>query len=114
MCSGWIRVSVLISVAALLLSGQCYGNCATNACGSAHKSSDSCHQDQKSSHGDAPCPHQHSELASPDVGIAKIGFEMGSASGPAPAADSTAVFTEWQLLTLSNANSPPGGDISSS
>jgi hypothetical protein len=114
MQSGWIRAFVLISVAALLLNSQCYGACSTSACGSALTPSNSCHQDQKSSHDDARCPHQHSEFASPEVGIAKIGLAMGTVIGPALAVDSTAVLTESQLLTPSNTSSPPGGDISSS
>jgi hypothetical protein len=113
MQSGWIRAFVF-SVAALLLNGQCYGNCSTIACGSAHTPSNSCHQDQKSSHDDNRCPHQHSELASPEVGIAKVDLAMGTISGPAPAVDLTAVFTDSQLLTPSNTSSPPCGDISSS
>jgi hypothetical protein len=112
MQSGWIRAFVLISVAALLLNSQCYGSCSTSACGSAP--SNSCHQDQKPSHDDARCPHQHSEFASPEVGIAKIGIAMGTISGPALAVDSAAVLTESQLLPPSNTSSPPGGDISSS
>jgi hypothetical protein len=111
MQSGWIRAFVF-SVAALLLNGQCYGNCSTIACGSAPTPSNSCHQDQKSSHDDNRCPHQHSEFASPEVGIAKVCPAMGNISGPALAVCSTAVFAESQFLTPSNTSSPPCGDIS--
>ena len=104
---------VLVAVAAFVWNAQCYGNCYSTACGSADTPSDSCHRHQKSPHDDARCPYQHSEFASPEVGIAKISLAIGTLNVPAPAVDSTAVFTELRLPTLADTGSPPGGDISS-
>src|SRR5580658_411872 len=112
MRSEWIRAFVLFAVAALLGNAQCYGNCYGAICGSVQTPSDSCHQHQKSSHDDARCPYQHSEFASPELGIAKISLAMGTLGVPAPAADSMDAFAELQLLTKSDTG-PPGGDICS-
>ena len=112
MQAGWIRGFVLIAVAALLGNAQCYGTCESSACGSVQTPSNSCHH-QKSSHDDARCPHQHSELAGPQVGIAKINLAMVLPALPVLTADSTTFFTDPQLLPQLNTGSPPGGDICS-
>jgi hypothetical protein len=112
MQAGRIRGFVLIAVAALLGNAQCYGTCESSACSSAQTASNSCHH-QKSSHDDARCPHQHSELAGPQVGIAKINLAMAAFTLPVLKADSTTFFTEPQLLSQPNTGSPPGRDICS-
>lgn len=112
MQTGWIRTFVLIAVAALVGNAQCYGTCGSSACGSAQTPSNSCHH-QKSSHDDAHCPHQHSELAGPEVGIAKINLAMAPLTLPVLTADSTEFFTEPQVLSQLNTGSPPGRDICS-
>jgi hypothetical protein len=113
MQAGWIRAFVLIGAATLLGNNHCYGTCGSSACGSAQVPSNRCHH-QKSSHKDAaPCSHQHSEFASPEVGIAKISLAMATLSVSVLTTDSTVVFTERQLLTQPNTGPPPGGDICS-
>ena len=113
MQAGWIRAFVLIGVATLLGNAQCYGTCGSRACGSAQVPSKSCHH-QKSSHEDtAPCPHQHSEFAGPEVGIAKISLAMATLSVQVLTADSTVISTERQLFSLLNTGPPPGGEFSS-
>jgi hypothetical protein len=113
MQSGWIRAFVLVAVAVLLGNAQCYGDCFSHVCGSAPAPSNSCHRHSQSSHDDAPCPYPHSELARPEVGIAKINLATGTLIVPALAVDSTAVFTDSQPLIHVNTGSPPGGDICS-
>ena len=110
---GWIRAFVLVAVAALVWNAQCYGNCYSTVCGSADTQPDSCHRHQKSSHDDARCPYQHSEFASPEVGIAKISLAIGVLGVPAPAVDSIAVFTDSKPLIQADTGPPPGSDISS-
>lgn len=104
---------VLVAVAALVWNTQCYGNCYSTVCGSPDTPSDSCHRHQKSSHDDARCPYQHSEFASPEVGIAKISLAIGTPGVPLLAIDSNDGFAESQLLTQPDTGSPPGGNISS-
>src|ERR1700720_2209238 len=113
MQSGWIRALVLVAVAALFWNAQCYGNCYSTVCGSADTQSDSCHRHQKSSHDNARCPYQHSEFASPEVGVAKISLAIGALNVPAPTVDSIDALTRLQSQTQAYTGPPPGGDISS-
>lgn len=113
MQSGWIRVFVLVAVAALVWNAQCYGNCYSTVCGSPDTQSDSCHHHQKSSHDDARCPYQHSEFASPEVGIAKISLAIGALGVPVLAVDSIDALTEAHLLTQPDTGPSPRGGISS-
>jgi hypothetical protein len=113
MQSGWIRVFVLVAVAALVWNAQCYGNCYSFICGTVQTPPDSCHQHPKSSHDDARCPYQHSEFASPEVGIAKISLAIGTIGVPAPRVDSIDALAELRLPTQPDTGPPPGGEISS-
>lgn len=112
MRSEWIRALVLVAVAAVIWNAECYGNCDSSVRGPAQTPSDSCHQHQKSSHDDARCPHQHSEFASPELGVAKISLAVETPGVPAPAGVLMDAFAELHLLTKSDSG-PPGGDICS-
>src|SRR5580698_8473233 len=68
---GCSRVLVLIALAALLGSVQCYGNCLIAACGAAQTPSGGCHHHKPSHDNQVGCAHQYSEFTSPESGIAK-------------------------------------------
>jgi hypothetical protein len=112
MQSGWIRAFVLVAVAALLGNAQCNGNCKSIIRGTVQTPSDSCHQHPKSSHDDARCPYQHSEFASPEVGIAKISMAIGALGVPVLAVDSIDPLAELRLQTQPDTSPPSNGDIS--
>jgi hypothetical protein len=65
------RVLVLVAMAALLGSVQCYGNCLISAYGAAQTPSGGCPHHKSSHDNQAGCTHQYSEFTSPESGVAK-------------------------------------------
>jgi hypothetical protein len=70
MASSWTRAAVLFTLAALLMSGACYGACAAGRCGSPESASSGCHRHHSRHSEPTSCAHQHSDFVGP-----KIGFE---------------------------------------
>lgn len=107
MLVGWTRALVLVAVAALLGSVQCYGNCAIAACSSAQTPSSGCHH-HKSSHDERTgCLHQHSEFTGPGSGIAKASVVKAVPVVLVLTGGSTAVTIEPPLLVPADTGSPP-------
>jgi hypothetical protein len=109
MGSGWIRIFVLVAVAALLANVQCYGTCSTAAIDPTHApSTNSCHH-EKSSHEDlAPCPHQHSDCSGPEIRTASVSVAAATLILPMLQAGSSAVVIEPQFVSQLDTGSPPG------
>jgi hypothetical protein len=99
---GCSRVLVLIAMAALLGSVQCYGNCLIAACGAAQTPSDSCHHHKPSHDNQAGCAHQYSEFTSPESGIAKAGVEKTAPLIPLLTSRAGALQLEPALLLQAN------------
>lgn len=108
MHSGWMRVFVLVAVAAVLANAHCYGTCGNTDCGSAPTPSNNCHHQKSSHENHAPCPHQHSDFAGPEAAIAKAGIATAILVLPALTADSTAIVTQPEFLSGFDTGSPPG------
>jgi hypothetical protein len=108
MLLGWTRAIVLVALAALIGNAHCFGNCVSAACGSPKSTSSGCHHQKPSSQDSAGCSHQHSELAAPETGIAKINIAAPAAILPALTSDSATVAIELQFVSLFNTTSPPG------
>jgi hypothetical protein len=102
---GRTRAIVLIALVALIENASCFANCGSTACTSTRTPCHNCHH-QKSSHEDgARCPHQHSEFAAPEAGIAKVNDATAAAMLPAPAASSDTILLEPHLLSQSDGTS---------
>lgn len=106
MLVGWSRALVLVAVAALIGNSQCFGNCASATCSSPKTPSNSCHHQKSSDKDTARCSHQHSELAAPEAGFAKI--HTTAAIAILPANSTAAITIESQFLSQFNNGSPPG------
>ena len=110
MLAGWIRIFALIGVASLLANAQCYDKCVSTAGGADHSPSNSCHHQKSSQQDFVPCPHQYSELSSPEAGIVKISLETNTIlTLPVLTQDSSATAGDPQFLPQVDAASPPGG-----
>jgi hypothetical protein len=110
MLAGWIRIFALIGVVALLANAQCYDRCVSTAGGADHAPSNTCHHQKSSQEDSVPCPHQYSELSSPEAGIAKISVETAATlTLPVLTQDSSAVVRDPQFLPQVDTGSPPGG-----
>ena len=110
MLAGFVRIFALIAVAALLANAQCYDVCVSAAGESDHTPSSACHHQKSSQGGSIPCPHQYSEISSPEAGNAKISIETTTIlTLPALTRDSSATAADSQFLPQADTASPPGG-----
>jgi hypothetical protein len=103
---GCSRVLVLLAVAALLGSVQCYGNCLIAACGAAQTPSGSCHHHKPSHDNQASCAHQYSEFTSPESGIAKASVEKTAPLIPLLTSRAVALLLEPTRLLQAYTDSP--------
>ena len=108
MLVGRTRAIVLVAVIALIENASCFANCGSTACTSTRTPCHNCHHQKSSHEDDARCPHQHSEFAAPEAGIAKVNGAAAAATLPAPAASSGTVLLEPHLLSQSGVTSSPG------
>jgi hypothetical protein len=107
MLAGWTRALVLVAVAALLASIQCYGNCMTAACRITHSPAGSCHHHKSPQDGQSDCLHQHSEFTNPEIGVAKVNVNKTAPMVPVIAPGPAAILIERVALTLAHSGSPP-------
>jgi hypothetical protein len=84
------RAFILIAIATLFANAYCFGNCASDACGSPKTSSSGCHHQKSPDKDSARCSHQHSEFAGPETGIAKVTMTTADA---VPAA----ITVDWDV-----------------
>src|ERR1700733_660023 len=102
---GCSRVLVLVAVAALFGSIQCYATCLIAACG--QTPSTGCHH-HKSSHKDrVDCTRQYSELTTPESGISAASVPKAATTLPVLTARSTVAFIELVLLLEPHPGAPP-------
>src|SRR5580704_436237 len=115
MLGSWIRALVFVTVAVLIGNAQCFANCVSSLCSQnlcsqkthSKKSvpSNSCHHHDGDTVG---CSHQHSELAAPETGLARFGFDSGAPFLPSPATNLAAFKIHSQFLSHCFIGSPPG------
>ena len=106
---GRTRAIVLIAVGALMGNAYCFARCASTACTSAKTPCNSCHHQKPSHEGDARCPYQHSEFATPEAGIAKVNDATTAATLPTLPASSDTISLDPEFLSQSDVASSPGG-----
>jgi len=111
MLCGLTRAFVLFGAAALIANAQCYGTCATVACGSAQTPSGSCHHNKSSHESNGGCLHQHSEFTVPEVGVAKVNVATAIPILAVLTADVTIAAPELLRLPQADIGSPPGGCV---
>jgi hypothetical protein len=103
---GCSRVLVLVAMAALLGSVQCYGNCLIAACGATQTPSGGCHHHKPSHDNQAGCTHRYSEFTSPESGIAKASVEKTTPLIPLVTSRAVAFPLEAALMLQANTVSP--------
>ena len=108
MLSCWTRAFALVALAAFIGNAQCFGTCASAACGSTKPPSKTCHRHKSSDEDTARCSHQHLEFAAPEAGFAKVAISAAIAILPALTSNSAAVALETQFLGRLDMGSPPG------
>lgn len=109
MGSGWSRAFALVAVLVLIGNVACLGQCvAGDLCGLAKAPTSRCHHHKSSSDESAPCPHQHNEFSSPEIGIATINLasSVAAIAWPPAAIDSVLLLTPFTLKL--DVGSPPG------
>ena len=105
---GRSRAIVLVAAAALIGNAYCFANCAFTACTSIKTSCNNCHHRKSSHEDDARCPHQNSEFAAPEAGIAKVNEATAPAMLPPLPAGSETISLEPGFLSQSDIASSPG------
>src|SRR6266404_479721 len=107
MFGAWIRVVVLVALAALIGNAHCFDKCATVACASANAAPKGCHPDEHSEDDAARCPHQHSAYAGPETGLAKVTLAATVGMLPVVAEISAVVPTEHSFVSRLGTGPPP-------
>ena len=105
---GWSRAFALIAVLVLIGNAACLGECVAGGCGLAKAPTSRCHHHKSSSDETAPCPHQHNEFSSPEIGIAKINIVSSVAAIAWPPAAITSGLLLTPFCLKPDVGSPPG------
>ncbi len=120
-CYSWMRMSrrgiptfTLVLIAALLLNSQCYARCLVCVDSSPHASG--CHHSEKNHSSGKACPHQHSDLFSPAVGIGAaklVNSHVALAIGPASFGPIRTIEIQHlgEILNIDRRHSLPGTSV---
>jgi hypothetical protein len=107
MLSGWCRIFVFVTVAAVIANAHCFGNCPSEACTPTKAPSSICHHKKSPDQDTARCSHQHAEFAAPEAGVAKLNAVTTSAVLPALSAVAGTTLPEPVFLSRPEIGSLP-------
>jgi len=100
------RALVLLAVlATFIASGQCFGSCGSDPCGSMNTPANSCHHQPAREHS-AGCPYQHLDFVGPQAAVAKADISVGFMILPLVRQDSAALARVSFSLPKPNTGPP--------